>query len=148
MWTNPLKALALFGGVLILVGTLPEESPSLWGPGLLGLFLVVGGVQHFVYRDFVAKLVPAWIPAPVLWVYFTGAALIAGGVGINLRKTRRSAAILSGIMIFLWVVLLHIPRALADLHNAGETSGVFEALAFSGVALMLAGSRAGNEGAA
>jgi len=37
-----------------------------------------------------------------------------------------------------WVILLHIPRALADLHNIGETSGVFEALALSGAAFILA----------
>ncbi len=41
-------------------------------------------------------------------------------------------------MILLWVVLLHVPRALADLHDASETSGVFEALAMSGIAFILA----------
>ena len=41
-------------------------------------------------------------------------------------------------MILLWVVLLHIPRAMADLHNAGEMSGIFEALALSGAAFILA----------
>jgi hypothetical protein len=43
-------------------------------------------------------------------------------------------------MILLWVVLLHIPRALA-LHNAGETAGIFEALAMSGIAFILADRR-------
>lgn len=84
---------------------------------------------------------PAWIPGTRLWVYFTGIALIAGGVGILLPKTARLAAMaatMTGIMILLWVLLLHIPRALADLHVASETSGVFEALAMSGVAFMLA----------
>ncbi len=41
-------------------------------------------------------------------------------------------------MIFLWVILPHIPRAMADFHNANETTAVFEALAFSGIAFMLA----------
>jgi hypothetical protein len=36
------------------------------------------------------------------------------------------------------VVLLHIPRALAIPHDAGEMSGVFEALALSGAAFILA----------
>ena len=40
-------------------------------------------------------------------------------------KTARLAALMSGIMMFLWVVLLHIPRALADLGDVGETAGVF-----------------------
>jgi uncharacterized membrane protein YphA (DoxX/SURF4 family) len=147
MWTNPAKALAMLGGVLILTGALPEEESGIarlfrklrpLGPMFLGGFMILGGIQHFVYLDFVTKLVPAWIPGPQFWVYFTGVALIAGGVGILLPKTQRLAATMSGIMILLWVVLLHIPRALADLHNAGETSGVFEALAFSGIAFILA----------
>ena len=147
MWTNPAKALAMLGGVLILAGALPEEESGIarrsgklmpLGPLFLAGFMILGGIQHFVYLDFVTKLVPAWIPGPRFWVYFTGVALIAGGVGILLPKTQRLAATMSGIMMLLWVLLLHIPRALADLNNAGETSGVFEALALSGVAFILA----------
>jgi uncharacterized membrane protein len=151
LWTNPCKALAILGGVIILAGSLPEEASDRFsvlarlfrklrplGPLFLGGFLILGGIQHFVYLDFVKKLVPSWVPRPELWVYFTGLALIAGGVGILIPKTARLAATMTGIMILLWVVLLHIPRAVADLHNAGETSGVFEALALSGVAFILA----------
>jgi uncharacterized membrane protein len=154
VWTNPFKALAMLGGVIILAGALPERDAGTFlarlfetarplGPLLLGAFLLLGGVQHFVYADFVAQLVPAWIsPGQRFWVYLTGVALIAGGVGIMLPKTRRLTALMSGLMIFLWVVLLHVPRALTDLSNAGETSGVFEALALSGVAFILAMSPA------
>ena len=48
------------------------------------------------------------------------------------------AAALTALMIFLWVILLHIPRALADLHNTSESTAVFEALAMTGIALLLA----------
>jgi hypothetical protein len=44
-------------------------------------------------------------------------------------------------MIFLWVFLVHIPRALAGPNHANETAGVFEALALSGVALLVAATR-------
>ncbi|HEV7509593.1 MAG TPA: DoxX family membrane protein [Thermoanaerobaculia bacterium] len=151
MWTNPAKALAMLGGVIILAGALPENEADRFstlarlfgkltplGPLFLAAFLILGGIQHFVYLDFVTKLVPSWVPGPQFWVYFTGIALIAGGVGILVPKTVRLAATMTGIMILLWVVLLHIPRAVADPHAAGETSGVFEALAFSGVAFILA----------
>lgn len=147
LWTNPAKALAMLGGVIILAGALPEEDSGLarllrklmpLGLLFLGGFLILGGIQHFVYADFVARLVPSWIPGTRFWVYLTGIALIAGGVGILLPKTQRLAATMSGIMIFLWVLLLHVPRAVADLYDAGETSGVFEALALSGAAFMLA----------
>jgi hypothetical protein len=44
-------------------------------------------------------------------------------------------------MIFLWVILLHIPRAAADLRNTNEMTAVFEALAFSGAAFLVAVSQ-------
>lgn len=138
MWTNPWKVLALLGGVFLVL--LIPERLRIAAPWLLGGFLLICGVQHFVYAEFVIELVPAWLPRRDLWTYFTGLALIAGGVGVVIPRTRRLAASLSGLMIAMWVVLLHIPRALADLHVAGEMSGVFEALALSGVALLLAGT--------
>jgi uncharacterized membrane protein len=103
--------------------------------------MVVCGVQHFVYADFVAQLIPAWMPAHRFWTYFTGTALVAGGIGINLPPTARVAAALSGLMIFLWIILLHIPRAMASRQDAGETAAIFEALALSGTAFLLAGIR-------
>jgi len=151
MWTNPCKALAMLGGAILVAAALPDDGSSLAGLfrrllplGRLFLpgFMILGGVQHFVYADFVSKLVPAWIPAPLFWVYFTGIALIAGGVGMLIPKTARLAALMAGIMIFLWVLLLHIPRALAYLHVPAEMSGVFEALAMSGIAFILADRRA------
>ncbi|HTG35014.1 MAG TPA: hypothetical protein VLB76_19025 [Thermoanaerobaculia bacterium] len=151
MWTNPAKALAMLGGVILLAGALREDeadrssalarlfrSLTPLSPLFLGGFLILGGIQHFVYADFVMKLVPSWIPGSRFWVYLTGIALIAGGVSLLIPKTRRLAATMVGIMILLWVVLLHIPRAMANPQNAGETSGIFEALALSGAAFILA----------
>jgi len=151
MWTNPSKTLALLGGALLLA-VLPSASNDLsrdlkieragrFSAICFGLFLVVCGVQHFVYADFVTQMVPAWMPVRNFWTYFTALALIAGGIGVNLRPTAGIAALLSGLMIFLWVVLLHIPRAVASWPDGGEISGILEALALSGTALLLVATR-------
>jgi uncharacterized membrane protein YphA (DoxX/SURF4 family) len=97
----------------------------------LSAFLIVAGIQHFLYVSFVATLVPRWIPGHVFWTYFAGIALIAGGLGILIPNVRRPAALLTGIMISLWIVLLHIPRALAAPRDSNETTAVFEAIAVS-----------------
>jgi uncharacterized membrane protein YphA (DoxX/SURF4 family) len=150
-WTNPAKALALFGGALLVASlsraTVAEPSRALIGFAnrllpytprlLLSVFLIMGGIQHFVYADFVVTLIPAFIPGHLFWTYFAAVALIAGGIGLLFDFSLRWAAILTGIMIFCWVFLLHLPRALVDLHQAGEMAGVFEALALSGVAFMM-----------
>lgn len=151
-WTNPLKVLALIGGTLLLIsggGGASSQHPgrgsgkenlSRVGRTLFAAFLIVGGVQHFVYADFVDTLIPTWITGARFWTYFAGSALIAGGTGLFIPRVARWAALLTGLMIFLWVILLHIPRAIADRTNAGETSAIFEALALSGVALIAAAS--------
>jgi uncharacterized membrane protein len=147
-WTNPLKTLQLLGGA-ILIGGLREgraqgdgalDRSMRWAPRLLlGAFLAICGMEHFAYTDFVGTLIPSWIPAHTFWTWFAGVALIAGGVGLIVPKTARLAATMSGIMVFMWVFLVHIPLAIG-LHSATETAGVFEALATSGVAFMLAGT--------
>lgn len=154
LWTNAGKALGLSGGAFLVAGSLPSKSAFQETAGakimralekfiplgryFLASFLILCGILHFVYVEFVASLVPNWIPGHVFWTYFAGVALIAGGAGICIDRTSRLAAVLTGLMIFLWVILLHIPRAAADLRNTNETTAVFEALAFSGVAFLVA----------
>ncbi len=48
-------------------------------------------------------------------------------------------------MIFLWVLLLHIPRAVASPHDSNETTAVFEALAMSGGAILIAANPKGKK---
>jgi uncharacterized membrane protein len=142
------KAIALCGGALAVAGALPTDGRRtnrgllLVGRVCLGAFMILGGIQHFLYPQFVATLVPRWIPYPVFWAYFAGVALLAGGAGLVVTKTARLAAALSGVMIFLWVVLLHVPRAIAALpaQSRNEWTAVFEALAFCGIALTIAGA--------
>lgn len=153
MWTNPLKSLALVGGAAILAGRFGGEWQAIsslgrafarlapYGKILLAIFLIVAGMQHFAYANFVKNLVPSWIPpGQLFWTYFCGVALMAGGVGMLVPRTARLAAVMSALMIFLWVLLLHIPRAFAGPNHANETAGVFEALAMSGAALLVAGT--------
>jgi uncharacterized membrane protein len=160
------KALALFGGAFAVAGSiagptskvqgrrsnegslLTDDRLLLTGRICLGAFLILGGVEHFIYPQFVATLVPAWIPGAYFWTYFAGVALIAGGAGMILPKTARVAAALSGLMIFLWVLLLHIPRAMTAADAASsrnEWTAVFEALAMSGIAFVIAGTRRNRE---
>ena len=133
VWTNAGKALALAGGALLVAGLFRTV-----GRALLSAFLILGGIQHFLYPGFVAALVPHWMPWHLFWTYLAAVALIAGGIGLHVRSTRELAGLLTGTMIFLWVFLLHIPRALAAPRNTNETTAVFEALAFSGIAWLAA----------
>jgi uncharacterized membrane protein len=153
LWTSAGKALALSGGSFLVAGSLhlkldgPENALAAAARALerfiplgrffLAAFLILCGIEHFMFVEFVTSMAPSWIPGGVFWTYFTGVALIAGGLGIIVPLTSRLAGGLSGLMIFVWVLIVHIPRAVA-IRNSNETTAVFEALAFSGVAFLVA----------
>jgi uncharacterized membrane protein len=145
-WTNSFKALTLAGGALVAAASLPDAGSARWdrrfvsfGCYAIAITAAVFGVDHFLYVAFVASLVPAWIPGHVFWTYFCGAALIAAGLGMILRIKARLAAGLLGGMIFVWLLVLHIPLAIAEPRSGkgNEWTSVFEALAFSGIAFIL-----------
>jgi uncharacterized membrane protein len=154
-WTSAGKALVMCGGALCIAVSLAEterEPPAgllssarardgfvIWGRVCLGAFMMLAGIQHFMFAGFVATLVPAWIPGALFWTYFAGVALIAGGAGIVMPFVTRLAAMLSGAMIFSWVFLVHVPLVVKNPHSANDVAAVFEALAFSGVAFLVAG---------
>ncbi|HVZ97796.1 MAG TPA: hypothetical protein VG847_13030 [Chitinophagaceae bacterium] len=66
--------------------------------------------------------------------------LSASGVAIILVIRIRRVALLLRVMLFLWVTVLHIPLVVARLYldKGNEITSVFEALAFSGIALAIA----------
>ncbi len=147
-WTAAGKALAFFGGAFAVAASDDGAGEGAWrewfvylGRFCLGAFLALGGIQHLLFPEFVATLVPGWIPGHLFWTYFAAVALIAGGVGLMLPKVARPAAALSGLMVFLWFLILHIPRAVvaADAQRRNELTAVFESLAVAGIAFLLAG---------
>jgi len=133
-WTSGFEILAMCGAALVLSGTLV---------GLGRLFfaslLVVVGIQHFLYARFVATLVPAWSPGHLFWWYFGGVAFFVAVVSIVPLPYLRLAANLLGLMFFLWVFLVHLPRVAASPHDGKEWTSALVALAMCGGAWGVAG---------
>jgi uncharacterized membrane protein len=149
VWVDPLMTWALLGGACLAAaprqglpaGALDRffEKAARFAPFALGAFLAYSGMAHFPYAQGVAGMIPPWIPAHLFWTYFAGIALIAGGIGVVVPRTARLAATLSGIMLFSWVFLVHIPLAI-QTRSVGETARIFEALGDSAVAFLVAGT--------
>src|SRR5580658_4100153 len=56
------------------------------------LFFTGAGILHFRNPEPYVKIVPPFIPWPLAMVYISGAAEIAGGIGLLLTPLRRAAA--------------------------------------------------------
>ncbi|MEM9456524.1 MAG: DoxX family protein [Myxococcota bacterium] len=70
--------------------------------GLLGVFLVLQGINHFVLVDFFVRAMPCWLPCPLLLVYLSGIAEIVLGIAVFVPRARRIAG--WGILALLWAV--------------------------------------------
>jgi uncharacterized membrane protein len=155
VWADATKELALSGGAFVVAGSTPDKRPNTenkpsierllieiipLGRIFFSIMLITFGIDHFLYVESVATLVPAWIPGHHFWAYFAGVALIGSGTAIILKFKLKGTAILLGTMIFLWFVLLHIPRAIADpiVRKGNEVASAADALGFSGIAFVLA----------
>jgi uncharacterized membrane protein YphA (DoxX/SURF4 family) len=151
--TRALEPLALAGAAWVLAGSLSAlpvaqswdaaiDKLAMAGRLIFGASMVVFGIQHFMYGQFVAMLVPSWLPRHIFWTYFFGVALIAAGISIVTGIQARLAAILLGVMFALWVVVLHAPRVAASPHNGDEWSSLFVAIAMCGSCLIIAAAAA------
>ena len=100
------------------------------------------GFDHFLYAKEAADYVPSWIPNHLFWIYFAGIALIGSGIAIILQIKPRLIAALLGTMIFIWFIILHVPRVIASpfADIGDEVTSAFLALAYSGIAFVIAGA--------
>jgi len=101
LWNiNAYKTLALIGGSLIVgvsfLKTNSSRSGKIFlviGTIFLSLFFIISGLAHFKFADFIiGGLIPSYIPFHPFWTYFCGIALIAGGVGNQIRDRNAGAA--------------------------------------------------------
>jgi uncharacterized membrane protein YphA (DoxX/SURF4 family) len=88
---------------------------------VFGLTCVFYGWSHFVYADYTAGMVPAWLPARLGFAYFTGLGHIAAGIGIIVGILPRLAATLEAMMMSLFGVLVWVPSFLAQPRPAWAT---------------------------
>jgi uncharacterized membrane protein YphA (DoxX/SURF4 family) len=151
-WDNAGKELALAGGAFVIAGCFPEKSKNRlsmigdklvpFGSILFAIPIITFGILHLLYAKDVSTLVPSWIPGSVFWTYFAGIALLGSGIAIILKIRPGMMATLLGTMIFSWFIILHIPRVInapvTDLE--GEVTSAFLALAYSGIAFVIAGA--------
>jgi uncharacterized membrane protein len=151
-WENAEKELALSGGAFIIAGCFSEkkDNPLIrflsrlipFGVIFFSIPIISFGVSHFLYAKDVVDYVPSWIPWHMFWIYLAGTALIGSGLAIILKIRVGLIAALLGAMIFIWFIILHIPRVIASpVADIGdEFASAFLALAYSGIAFVIAGS--------
>ncbi len=117
---------SLMGGAFLVAGTctyrrdvFQPSSPSnskilALGPVFIAASLAAFAGEHFTAARSLSALVPKWMPARLFIAYFVGAAHTAAALSLVARRCLRWSTFLLGVMFALFVLLLHLPNAVAN----------------------------------
>ncbi|HEY2546204.1 MAG TPA: hypothetical protein VGI46_09080 [Candidatus Acidoferrum sp.] len=114
----------LLGTVILIIGLITAfkseafrsrglDKLIAFGPVFFAVPLAVFAADHFVFAQGIATMIPRLIPAHLFWAYFVGACLLCAALSLVTGKLSGLAAALFGIMIFLFELLISIPRVVA-----------------------------------
>src|ERR1700676_1394862 len=108
--------------------------------------LAVFGAEHLSGARFIMLGVPSYMPWRLFWAYFVGFALLSASLSIASRIQVRWSGLLFGIMMFLFVAMLHIPRALANPTDRIAWVIVIREMSFGGGGWIIAGNAMPGQG--
>ena len=100
--------------------------------------LAVFGALHLFGPEFIAPLVPKYMPWRMFWVYGIGCALLAASLSMATGRAVRWSGFLFGLMMLLFVLLLYLAGALRHPDNRMGWTIVCRETSFGGAAWLLA----------
>jgi uncharacterized membrane protein len=110
------------------------------GPVFEAVALAIFATEHaFAARD-LSGIVPHWLPCPLFWTYFVGAALLAAAVSfIAWRHVQLSAFLLATLFLII-VATVDLPILPQNFHDRFFWILTVRETSFAGGAMVLAGS--------
>jgi len=116
------------------------ERLLVFGPVFEAAALTIFAAEHFVAARDLMGIVPHWLPGPLFWTYFVGAALLAAAISfITWQHVNLSASLLA--LLFLIIVLtIDLPTLPAHIHERFFWILAVRETTFAAGALVLAGS--------
>jgi uncharacterized membrane protein len=138
-WLGFAEALVLATGAFILGGRGIRVART-----LLAIALPIFGLSHFVYAEFTASMIPAWLPQRLALAYVTGAAHAAAGAGMLFGIMPRLAVTLEAAMMGVFVALVHVPGILSEPTSRVQWTMLFVAVTLTGATTAAAATFVGD----
>lgn len=104
-----------------------------------GKYIFVSGFSiyvmlHFALAEKGAEMVPAFLPAPYFWNYFTGVCVLMFMISCFIGKLDKLASILMALYIFICILFIHIPK----MADPMEFVNIFRGIILIGAMFMYA----------
>jgi uncharacterized membrane protein len=117
----------LIGALVLAIGLISVRNEFLQkqgldkivvlGPVFFAVPLAVFGTEHFTAATILAGMVPGWLPGHMFWALLVGTCLIAAALSIAAGTYAWLASALAGVMILLFVLLIHLPNVVSSPHT-------------------------------
>lgn len=126
-WILTLRETSFAAGAMVLAGsTWPSSAGAAMvriGRTVVAAVMVFYAFEHFLFPRHVpgvplAKLTPAWVPAPELISWLVGLALLLGGIGLLIPLRARIASAAAGSALLILTAFFYIPMLIHQFQTA------------------------------
>ncbi len=152
-FSSPALWMSVAGLAVFVIGLLAAKNDIARARGLdrivaltnlcFAVPLAVFGAEHFSLGSAMIGLVPPYMPWRLSWIYIVGVALLIASLSIATKIQVRWSGLLFGIMMFLFVAMIHLPGAIKTGDRIIWTIVIRET-SFGGGGLVLAGIALGR----
>jgi uncharacterized membrane protein len=117
------------------------KSLNYLGRAFFAISMAALGLQYVMHliSAKAPALGPPWSPVHPFMGCLTAIVMVAAAVSIATRIQMRCLAIALAVVILIRVLIVYLPKLVANVHDPGPWTSGFELLALCGAALVLAG---------
>jgi uncharacterized membrane protein len=135
---------ALIAGLVLVRARFAAASGAgrilVLGPVFEAVALAIFAMEHFLGARDLMGIVPPWLPGPLFWTYFVGAALLAAAISFIARRYVRWSALLLALLFLIIVATIDLPNLPKHIHERLFWTLTVRETAFAAGAMVLAGS--------
>ena len=106
---------------------------------LFAVPFAIFGINHFFMTDYYVGILTSFIPLGAYTIILTGIMLIAAGISILFKKLVKISTILLAILLFIFIVTIHIPHLISDADKTISLIALLKDISLMGGSLMIAG---------
>jgi putative oxidoreductase len=106
---------------------------------LFALPFAIFGINHFLMTDYYVGMLTSFIPLGAYTIILTGIMLIAASISILLSKFVKISTILLAILLFIFIVTIHIPHLMTEADKTVTLIALLKDISLMGGSLMIAG---------
>jgi uncharacterized membrane protein len=111
------------------------------GPVFEAIALAIFAAEHFFAGPALATIVPRWLPGPLFWTYFVGAALLAASISLLAFRYVRWSASLLALLFLIIVITIDLPNVPKEFHERLFWTLTVREIGFASGAMILVGSQ-------